>query len=386
MADYGDLGVYITDLTDNVSTDPDFNVSGSGIFDNLMETVNQHIQAQYEAGRILGTEYSNVYINALQTVLDVSYRILLDQKLREKQAEETAARTALLEEQKLTESKQGLLLDQQTLTEIQNTRLVDSKADESEYRVSTILPNENTKITEEIDLLQSQDAEVIASTLRQDNESTANINLLNSRSGLVDKQALTEASNKLLVDSKTGLTDQQTLTEVQNTRLIDSKANASEYNVLNLLPLEKTKLTEEIDLLQSQDLTEGANKLLIDSKTALTDQQALTEAVNTDKLTYELNHIVPRDYLLLKAQEATEKEKQNLISMQKKGFYHDANQKYLKSLIDAWSIWFSVAPDSASSITNIVPDIESLITETNTRLDSMYNNIPADETPTADPV
>ncbi len=65
-----------TFLTSNVSTVSDGNgiksVLGEGIFDNLMETVTKHIDAQFENGRIKGADYATVYLGSLQTVLTQS--------------------------------------------------------------------------------------------------------------------------------------------------------------------------------------------------------------------------------------------------------------------------------------------------------------------------
>lgn len=109
----------IKELTDNVVISSDNEVSGSGIFDTLMVTVSKHIEAQYREGRILGTEYSNVYLGALQAVLDLSTKILLEKDLIAKQAEEIDSRISV------------------------NTKQVDKLS----YETNTLLPSQNTLIT-----------------------------------------------------------------------------------------------------------------------------------------------------------------------------------------------------------------------------------------------
>ena len=56
---------------------------GAGNFDNLMKVVTLHLEAQFAAGRITGTDYATVYLGALQSTLAqaVSFTIKLMKKL-----------------------------------------------------------------------------------------------------------------------------------------------------------------------------------------------------------------------------------------------------------------------------------------------------------------
>jgi len=69
----------IADLTTNVVTDTSYNVTGDGVLDDLMETVNAHLDAQYKLGRITGTDYATVYLGALQATVQQSVVYLLGQ-------------------------------------------------------------------------------------------------------------------------------------------------------------------------------------------------------------------------------------------------------------------------------------------------------------------
>lgn len=60
---------YLTSSVVTTNTNGAYTVSGTGVFDNLMETVTQHIDAQYLSGRIKGTDYATVYLGSMQTVL-----------------------------------------------------------------------------------------------------------------------------------------------------------------------------------------------------------------------------------------------------------------------------------------------------------------------------
>lgn len=72
--------VQIEDLTSNVSMDEKFEVSGDGVFDKLMETINTHISAQYKAQRLRADNVATVYVGVVPTVLQESIKFLLQRK------------------------------------------------------------------------------------------------------------------------------------------------------------------------------------------------------------------------------------------------------------------------------------------------------------------
>ena len=95
--------------------------NGEGVFDRLMQTVEEHIQGEFTKSRIRGTDYANVYLGSLQTTLDQSIRFLLERnnaELVQAQVEEVQARTALLVEQRLNavEERENLVLQRERLT------------------------------------------------------------------------------------------------------------------------------------------------------------------------------------------------------------------------------------------------------------------------------
>ena len=91
----------ITNLTSNVTTtpSPDYIVSGDGVFDDLMESITSHLEAQYLKGRITGTDYATVYLGALQSTIQQAVTYLLGQ-------EKTNAETDLLAQKCVTEFAQ----------------------------------------------------------------------------------------------------------------------------------------------------------------------------------------------------------------------------------------------------------------------------------------
>lgn len=101
MADIGiEVNPIILDIkefTDNVKINEDTNtVTGTGIFDVLMDTATKHLKAQYNANGIRQEDYANYYIDIYKTTLQAA----LDAWLRSKVY---AAQLKLLEKQTDTE-------------------------------------------------------------------------------------------------------------------------------------------------------------------------------------------------------------------------------------------------------------------------------------------
>jgi len=88
-----------TNFTQNVTADTNNVVTGNGVFDDMMETINKHIDAQYKLGRIKGPDYSTVYLGAMQSAVAESMRFVLQQQIAEKQTDSEAAKVVLITRQ-----------------------------------------------------------------------------------------------------------------------------------------------------------------------------------------------------------------------------------------------------------------------------------------------
>lgn len=92
-------------------------ITGTGIFDVLMNTATKHLQVQFDSGKINGELYANAYIQVYQVTLQTAKDIWLQKDISE-------AQLALLREQVTTEgvkrnhlSKQADLLSAQITSE-----------------------------------------------------------------------------------------------------------------------------------------------------------------------------------------------------------------------------------------------------------------------------
>ena len=76
--------ILLADLT-NATSVTDGISNGTGALDKLMNTINLYIDDQYNRGRIKGTDYANVLLNSIQSVLSASLQFTLGEKVNEAQ-------------------------------------------------------------------------------------------------------------------------------------------------------------------------------------------------------------------------------------------------------------------------------------------------------------
>ena len=92
-------------------------LEGTGVFDVLMRANKAHLQAEFDKGRIKGTEYATVYLGALEAVMQTSLQYVLQREKMEAevalvraQTEQVAAQMALTEQQTLNAVTENLVL------------------------------------------------------------------------------------------------------------------------------------------------------------------------------------------------------------------------------------------------------------------------------------
>ena len=80
---------------------------GTGNFDQLMKVVTLHVEAQFNAGRITGTDYATVYLGALQSTLAQAVTFTLNMNKANEEAD-------LLAQKRTTEYAQTLVTGETT--------------------------------------------------------------------------------------------------------------------------------------------------------------------------------------------------------------------------------------------------------------------------------
>jgi uncharacterized protein (DUF3084 family) len=154
---------------DQVTTN---DINGTGAFDTLMQSMSKHIQQEYDANRIRGTDYSTVYLGGLQSAMQQSIQFVLQKN----QADLVEKQGQLVDKQIIKTDQEILLMQTQVqkmeferdLTEQQIQNLITEKLkSESETAgieqntanaiiQGTILTAQECKIRAEFDLLVEQ--------------------------------------------------------------------------------------------------------------------------------------------------------------------------------------------------------------------------------------
>ena len=156
--------IELSNLTDSTNAD-----NGTGVFDKLIQSVEQHIESQYKAGRITGNDYSSVYLGSMQSVLSESVKFLLSEQQVEKEVD-------LLNEQIISEQKKneaGGLIDLEKKKNQEQIDLIIAQT-ASQYegidasrkdtnRKNLLNSKQVIKIGKESELLTTQNSELLLS-------------------------------------------------------------------------------------------------------------------------------------------------------------------------------------------------------------------------------
>lgn len=311
-------------------------IKGTGVFDKLMESVSVRMQQEYAKNRIKGTEYSKVFLGAMEAAMQQSIAFELGRQQADKQAELLAAQktkvdaeenlityqrdkvhaeTELIREQKANTITQGVILDdeklisaQKVLQEPYNTTILTNKALQA-VTEGLILNEQVTKVQEEIDVLQQQDKKLIEET----------------------KLVLNQASK---VTSDIVLVKNQSYTELAKIRdAVDIADGSGSVANGGLVGKQTDKLTKEILLIKQKKATEEAQ--VNDTVTSWDDQLvSVVGVIGKQKELYE---------------------------QQRLGFIRDSEQKIAKIMVDSWSVRRST--DEATTPTGGMtdPDIQEVL-------------------------
>jgi len=167
---------------------------------------------------------------------------------------------------------------------------------------------------------------------------------------LVDAQELLTDAQKIKVDADKTLTDNQAATELKkaldivNTTTNRSAAQTTSENtaIKQRILLEKQALdtVSSTSLKDAQELLTDAQKLKTDQEKALLLQKTTTEfsqTLVTGNTTPNANSVLGKQI--------------TLYGEQAKGFKWNADQKYLKTILDAWAINISTAGVASTQVT-----------------------------------
>lgn len=245
-----DTKVDITDLTHA-------SIEGNGVFDVLMRAVNAHLQKEWSANRLKGTEYSTVYLGALESTMNASLQFLLAR-------DKTNAELDILKQQ-----------------------LVNLKVEEANaIKQGAVLTNQAAQIAAQTSLTTKQELQVVAETLNVPKQGT----LIDAQKDVQVQQKLNLEAQKLnipkegaLVDAQRALTDQKLLTEQD--ALLTATAQRS------VLTAQATGFANDAKQKAAEILLKGFN--VVATTNDLTQIQSADYGVSTTKVKAALDALVP---------------------------------------------------------------------------------------------
>ena len=152
-----------------------------GLFDQLMKSVEAHLDTQYTKNRIRGDKYAEVYVGSMGSVLQNVTQYLLGIMLIDEQKAKAEAEISLIESQ---EEKIDIEIELAELEKIKQT-----------YMIENMLPLEKTKLEwevlrteQEYLLVKEQILKVTAEIAQLKGDlKAANANLKAAKDALVDK-------------------------------------------------------------------------------------------------------------------------------------------------------------------------------------------------------
>jgi hypothetical protein len=100
------MTITVANLTTNIATSAANVVTGDGVFDDLMEAATAHLDAQFNLGRITGTDYATVYLGAIQVAMQQAAAFVLGTEKTNAEVLRTNAEVTLLAQKEITEYAQ----------------------------------------------------------------------------------------------------------------------------------------------------------------------------------------------------------------------------------------------------------------------------------------
>lgn len=315
-------------------------LTGTGVFDVLLQTLRLHLDREFTSGRITGTAYATVYSQALTSFLGQATAYCLSK-----------AKLAL-ELQQLAEQVTILQLQQAKLTA--ETSLVESQQSQVEAETAKVLYETTYVLPENVKVIKNQQDQLIAQTNKVTTDTVISI----KQGHLTDAQTCqvkaetnkvnAEVTLKLPEDVELIKRNQASVT-AQTTQVTAQTAQVT-YTTANLLPKQVDQLTAQIagttaqtaqvtytttNLLPAQLYQTTAQTANVTAQTNLYEQKLETEVCQTQA--------APTATSVMGIQNA-------LMVKQTENYERDAEQKAAKIMIDTWNVRRNQDPDTAEML------------------------------------
>ncbi len=140
---------------------------GTGVFDVLIQAVERHVESQYDEGRLAGTDFATVYLGSMQSVLQQAIKFILEEQVADKNAD--LIQEKINAEVKNTEAGGVIDLQKQKLQEEIDLVIAQTATQYEQVAASrqntvreNLLNSKNViKVDKETELLISQNSELL---------------------------------------------------------------------------------------------------------------------------------------------------------------------------------------------------------------------------------
>lgn len=93
-------------------------IDGTGVFDVLMRSFREHVKLEYEENRITGSEYANVYLQGMNTIIAQSVEYSLKAKATEADIAVKYAQQIIADKQAAMLGMDGVMKKQNLVTDV----------------------------------------------------------------------------------------------------------------------------------------------------------------------------------------------------------------------------------------------------------------------------
>ena len=329
---------------------------GEGVFDQLMKSVKAHLLEEYDAQRIRGSEYTQVYLNSLSQAMGQSIQWQLGAQIAENQA-------LLIEKQIENVEKQNLLLEEQRQLLIAQTAQTNQQTANLELEANNIpkqgdildaqedqLIRSTETITKSLEiggLLDKQLEQVVAQTANIEQQGT---NLEAEALNIPKQGDILDAQEEQLIRSTEVITRSLEVDGLLDKQLeqVVTQTSVTAQQGTNLIA-EALNIPKQGDILDAQELQIGKS-------TELTTEQILQVQDSILTSTYTRDNTMPAQVAILDQKLVTEQaqtmdstplqgavegvigKQKVLYTNQADGFTRDAEQKASRIVSDLWGI------------------------------------------------
>ena len=177
----------------------------AGLFEELMRSFKSHLQAEYDADRIKGADYANVYLGSATAALQTATQFVLSKELTNQQI-------LLTQEQVLGQQKQNALIDAQ-ITKLAADTLISTKQLElmDEQKALTIQQTAKTtqdvlNVAKQVEIgtknIQVMDSQIAQSTAQTSMIGNQELNVIAEKANIAKVGLKLDAEKDILAQKK----------------------------------------------------------------------------------------------------------------------------------------------------------------------------------------